>query len=228
MDKPRVMLAWSSGKDSAWALHCLRQEARVEVVSLLTTVTQPFARVSMHGVREEILSLQARAAGLGCIRVEIPAPCSDEVYRERMAAAMEKARRQGVQQVAFGDLFLQDIRAYRERQLQSVGMQAVFPLWGIDTRAMAHGMIDQGLEAIVTCVDPRAVPGDLAGRAYDRSFLEALPEGVDPAGENGEFHTLVTGGPMFSHRLEVVGGEVVERDGFVFADVIPVRSQGSG
>lgn len=192
----------------------------MDVVGLLTTVTEPYARVSMHGVREEILRAQAEAAGLPLLRVAIPAPCPNEVYEQAMATAVEEARRQGVTQMVFGDLFLDDVRAYRERQLMGTGIIPVFPLWLRPTRQLAEEMISAGLVAYVTCLDPKKVPAELAGRRFDREFLGRLAAEVDPCAERGEFHTCVTAGPMFTHPIAVEAGETVERDGFVFADLI--------
>ena len=220
MPKPRAWVCWSSGKDSAWALHVLRQEGAVEVVGLLTTITEPYARVSMHGVRVEVLDAQARATGLPLHRVLIPAPCSNEVYAERMRAAIDAAKQQGVTQMAFGDLFLEDIRAYRETQLAGTGITPLFPLWLKPTAALAREMIAGGLVAHVTCLDPKRVPRELAGCRFDEELLARLPAGVDPCAENGEFHTCAVAGPMFRHPLAVRVGETVEREGFVFTDVM--------
>lgn len=219
MSKPRAWICWSSGKDSAWALHVVRQEDVLDVVGLLTTVTETYARVSMHGVREEVLRAQAEAAGLPLVRVAIPAPCPDEVYQQAMAGAMAEARRQGVTHMVFGDLFLEDVRAYRERQLSGTGICPVFPLWLRPTRQLAEEMIAGGLVAYVTCLDPRKVPEEMAGRRFDRDFLSALGPEVDPCAERGEFHTCVTAGPMFARPIAVEPGETVRRDGFVFADL---------
>lgn len=216
----RVLLSWSTGKDSAWTLHRLRQQRDLEIAGLLTTVTETFDRVSMHAVRRKILHAQAAAAGLPLVEVEIPSPCPNEVYEARMAAAMAAARAEGIATVAFGDLFLEDIRRYRETNLDRVGMRALFPLWKAPTDALADEMIAAGLRAIVTCVDPRQLDPSFSGRFFDAAFLADLPSEVDPCGENGEFHTLVFDGPMFSQPVDVVRGETVERDGFVFTDVL--------
>ena len=221
-DSPRrVWLSWSSGKDSAWSLHVLRQDPSLEVVGLLTTLNGENDRVAMHGVRGALLRAQARAAGLPLIEVELPVPCSNEQYAERMAAALARAEAECVTGVAFGDLFLEDIRAYREAQMEATGLAPLFPLWGRPTRELAEEMIEGGLEAVLTCVDPRQVPATLAGRAFDRDLLAELPPEADPCGENGEFHSFVHAGPIFCAPIAVVRGEVVERDGFVFADVRP-------
>jgi len=219
--RPKAWLAWSSGKDSAWSLYTVRQSGEVEVAALLTTVNTTFHRVAMHAVRESLLEKQAAEAGLPLVRVPIPSPCPNEVYEQAMSAAMERARAEGVYQVVFGDLFLEDIRAYRKKQLASCRMTPVFPLWGKDTRRLAEDMVAGGLGAHLTCVDPRKLDGSFAGRRFDAELLGALPPGVDPCGENGEFHTCVHAGPMFRRPIPVVSGEVVERDGFVFADLLP-------
>jgi uncharacterized protein (TIGR00290 family) len=219
--RPRAWLAWSSGKDSAWSLHTVRQSGEVDVVALLTTVNRRFQRVAMHAVRESLLEMQAGEAGLPLVKVPIPSPCPNEVYERAMSEAMERARTEGVYHVVFGDLFLEDIRAYREKQLAGCGMTPIFPLWGTDTRRLAEKMISGGLRAHLTCVDPRKLDRAFAGTRFDRELLRALPRGVDPCGENGEFHTCVSAGPMFRRPIPVVNGDVVERDGFVFADLLP-------
>ena len=224
--KPRVLLSWSSGKDAAWVLHMLRQAWDVEVVGLLTTLSADGDRVAMHAVRRTLLEAQVRAAGLPLLAVPLPWPCSNAEYEEATARALGEAReRWGVTHVAFGDLFLEDVRAYRERQMTQVGLTPLFPLWGLPTRALARDMIAGGLEAWLTCIDPRRLPESLAGRAFDAALLEALPPDVDPCGEAGEFHTFAFAGPMFSHPVPTTLGEVVARDGFVFADLLP-PSQG--
>lgn len=219
MSKPRAWVCWSSGKDSAWALHVARQQGEVEVVGLLTTITAPFGRVSMHGVREEIVAAQAEAAGLPLFQARIPSPCSNADYENAMRGALEEARRQGVSRMIFGDLFLEDVRAYREAQLASTGVRPMFPLWKCPTRELAETMIAAGVVARVTCVDGRKMPRELAGQVFDRSFLARLPEGTDPCAERGEFHTCVVAGPMFARPIPVEVGETVEREGFVFADL---------
>ncbi len=220
MSKPRAWVCWSSGKDSAWALHLARQQGEVEVVGLLTTVTAPYQRVSMHAVRDDVLAAQAEAAGLPLRRVPIPAPCSDEEYAAAMREAVADATAQGVTRMVFGDLFLEDVRAYREQQLAGTGIAPLFPLWGRPTAELAREMIAGGLVAYVTCLDPKTMPRELAGRRFDEEFLQSLPEGVDPCAENGEFHTCVVAGPMFRHPIPVRVGETVEREGFVFTDVM--------
>jgi len=220
----KALLAWSSGKDSAWSLHVLRRQEGVEVVGLLTTVNEAFDRVAMHAVRRELLEAQAGAAGLPLRAVPIPYPCPNDVYESAMAGALAEARAAGIEAVAFGDLFLQDIRRYREERMAATGLRPLFPLWGRPTRALAEEMIDGGLRARLTCVDPMALDPSFAGRAFDRDLLEALPSGVDPCGERGEFHTFAWDGPMFRSPIPVVTGEVVHRDGFVFADLRPERT----
>jgi uncharacterized protein (TIGR00290 family) len=217
--KPRALVAWSTGKDSAFALHVTRERGEIEVVGLLTTLTSGYGRVSMHGVREDVLDLQAAALGLPCRKVWIPQACVNADYERAMADATEAARVDGVTRIVFGDLFLEDVRAYREQQLAGSGIAPEFPLWGSDTAALAARMVAAGLEATVVCVDLRRLPESFAARRFDAAFLADLPAGVDPCGENGEFHTCVTGGPMFRRPVGVVPGEVVARDGFVFADV---------
>jgi uncharacterized protein (TIGR00290 family) len=218
--RPRALIAWSSGKDSAWALHEVRRAGEFDVVGALTTVTEAFCRVSMHGVREELLQAQLDAAGLEPIVVRIPYPCPNEVYEREMAAAMQAAKARGITHMIFGDLFLEDIRAYRERQLAGTGITPVFPLWLKPTAALAHEMIASGVEAHLAVVDLKKLPAALAGRRFDRDLLGALPAGADPCGENGEFHSFVSAGPMLKGKIAVSVGETVERDGFAFADLL--------
>ena len=215
----QTLLSWSSGKDSAWALHVLRADPRIEVVGLLTTLNEAAGRVAMHAVRERLLEHQAEALGLPLTKVFIPDPCSNEEYEAAMGAAMADAKDAGVEAIAFGDLFLEDIRRYREDKLASTDIEPLFPLWGSDTRALSREMVDSGLRAIVTCVDPKRLPRELAGRIYDASFLDALPADIDPCAERGEFHTFAYAGPMFEAPIPIEVGETVERGGFVFADV---------
>jgi uncharacterized protein (TIGR00290 family) len=217
----KALIAWSSGKDSAWALHEGRRTGEFEIAGAITTVTENFARVSMHGVREELLLMQLAAARLTPHLVRIPFPCPNEVYEAQMAAAMEEAKAAGVTHVVFGDLFLEDIRAYREAQLAKVGMTAVFPLWRRPTAELAREMIDAGVKAHLVCVDRAKLVSAFAGRDFDRALLEDLPRGVDPCGENGEFHTFVSAGPTFGREIAVRVGETVERDGFAYADLLP-------
>jgi uncharacterized protein (TIGR00290 family) len=219
MAKPKALMCWSSGKDAAWALHIARQKNQVQIVGLLTTITENYSRVSMHGVREEILEAQAEAVGLPLIRVYIPAPCPNELYEDKMRTAMTAALARGVTRAVFGDLFLEDIREYRAAQLAKVGMQPVFPLWGSPTRKLSAEMIGSGLRARITCLDPGKMPRDLAGAEYDKALLAKLPEDVDPCGENGEFHSCCLDGPMFCRPVKVEVGETVERGGFIFTDL---------
>jgi uncharacterized protein (TIGR00290 family) len=220
VSREKALLAWSSGKDSAFSLHVLRQQGDVEVCGLLTTVNETFDRVAMHAVRRELLEAQAEAAGLPLVIVRIPHPCPNEAYEAAMSRAMAEARGQGVTAVAFGDLFLEDIRRYREERLAGTGIRPLLPLWGRPTRALAEEMLASGLKARITCVDPRALPASFAGREFDAALLEDLPAGVDPCGENGEFHTFAWDGPMFRHPVRVRTADRVERDGFVFADLL--------
>ncbi|HUA97295.1 MAG TPA: hypothetical protein VMA34_03135 [Terracidiphilus sp.] len=214
----RVLLSWSSGKDSAWTLHTLRRDPGVEVCGLLTTVNTAFDRVAMHGTRRTVLEAQAEAAGLPLWVVPLPWPCTNQVYEDRMRAVCERAVSERIDAVAFGDLFLEDVRAYRERQLQNTGLEPLFPLWGIPTGELARTMIAGGLRARLTCVDPRKLPAELAGRDFGQALLADLPAGTDPCAERGEFHTCAYAGPMFARPLQLTPGEVVTRDGFVFAD----------
>jgi uncharacterized protein (TIGR00290 family) len=224
MTKPKALLSWSSGKDSAWTLHVLRQQNQYDVVGLVTTINESADRVAMHAVRTSLLAAQAEAAGLPLWAVPIPSPCSNEQYEAAMQRVIERARAEGVGVFAFGDLFLADIRAYRERQLEGTGLTAVFPLWLRPTGELAREMVSAGLSAHLTCVDPKKLPVSFAGRAFDAALLRDLPSGVDPCGENGEFHTFACAGPMFRRELGVRVGQVVERDGFVFADLSPIES----
>ncbi len=214
----RVLLSWSSGKDSAWALHMLQRNPGIEVCGLLTTLNEEFQRVAMHGTRRCVLEAQARAAGLPLWVVPLPWPCPNEIYEQRMAAACDRAIAEGIDAVAFGDLFLEDIRAYREKQLAPTGLEPLFPLWGLPTAELAREMIAGGLRARLTCVDSRVLAAEFAGREFDEELLRDLPEGTDPCAERGEFHSCAYAGPMFSAPLRLEAGEVVNRDGFVFAD----------
>ena len=223
--KTKTLISWSSGKDSAWALHEVRAAGELEVVGLLTTVNERFDRGAMHGVRRELLAQQAAALSLPLHVVELPDPCSNAIYEQRMAAFVDSARAAGVERVVFGDLFLEDIRAYRERQLAGTGLEPVFPLWDRPTAQLARDMLDAGGVATVTCVDSGKLAPSVAGRRWDAALLDALPEGVDPCGEHGEFHSFVSAGPGME-PIEVEIGEVVVRDGFVFADLSPRRGPG--
>jgi len=218
--KPKAWVSWSSGKDGAWALDEVRRRGELEVAALLTTVNSLHSRVAMHGVRESVVEAQAAAAGLPLVKVLIPSPCPNEVYEAAMREAMARARAEGVTHMIFGDLFLEDVRRYREEKLAGTGITPVFPLWGRDTAQLAREMIDAGLRAVLTCVDPKKLPASFAGRAFDAELLAGLPSAIDPCGENGEFHTCVTAGSMFAKAMEVTTGETVERDGFVFTDLL--------
>ncbi|MGD9846210.1 MAG: ATP-binding protein [Variibacter sp.] len=215
----KALVAWSSGKDCAFALDRVRRAGDVEVVGALTTVTDAFKRVSMHGVREEVLRAQLVAAGLAPWIIPIPYPCPNAVYEAAMAEATARAKRAGVTHIVFGDLFLRDVRAYRERMLADTGITPLFPLWDEPTPALAREMIASGLKATLVTVDLAKLPASFAGRTFDAALLADLPEGVDPCGENGEFHTCVTAGPMMARPLAVATGEVVSRDGFAFCDL---------
>lgn len=220
--RAQALLSWSSGKDSAWALHLLRQQNEVEVVGLLTTVNQVADRVAMHAVRSELLQAQAEAVGLPLRTVGLPWPCSNEQYEAAMAVAVERAMADGITVMAFGDLFLEDIRSYRIQKLAPTGIKPLFPVWGIPTRDLAQQMIAAGLRARLTCVDPKQLDASFVGREFDAALLADLPPSVDPCGERGEFHTFTYDGPMFHRPVQVQGGATVERDGFWFADLLPV------
>lgn len=217
----RAVVSWSAGKDSAYALWEVVRAGELEVVGLLTTVTQSFGRVSMHGVREALVEQQAEAIGVPLWKVPIPSPCPNEVYERAMGETLARLAREGVREIVFGDLFLQDIREYRESRLASTGIRPVFPLWKRDTRQLAHEMVRAGLKASVVCLDPRKLSREFAGRPFDERFLRDLPSSVDPCGENGEFHTFVWAGPMFARSIAVEVGATVEREGFVFTDMLP-------
>jgi uncharacterized protein (TIGR00290 family) len=217
-----VALSWSGGKDSALALHALRGERGIDPVALITTVTEDYGRVSMHGVRRELVHAQAAAAGVPLVEVPIPADCPNDVYEARMAHAFAVPPLEDIDTIAFADLFLEDIRAYREQRLAAAGRTATFPLWGRDTGALAREFIDAGFQALLVCADPTKVDSAFAGRAYDQPLLADLPTDVDPCGENGEFHTFVHAGPIFEHAIAIERGETVTRDGFVFCDLLPV------
>jgi uncharacterized protein (TIGR00290 family) len=228
MTKPMAWLSWSSGKDSAWALEMVRRQGAVEVTALLTTVNDHFHRVAMHAVREELLDLQAEAAGLPLVKVPLPWPCSNSVYEAAMARACADARNHGVRHMIFGDLFLEDVRRYREEKLAGTGIEPLFPLWHLPTAPLAREMVSAGLGARLTTVDPKKLDRAFVGREFGESLLNELPAGADPCGENGEFHTFAYAGPMFRHSIRIASGEVVERDGFVFADLKPLVEAASG
>jgi len=214
----KILVSWSSGKDSAWTLQTLRSEYPGSVAGLLTSLNETVDRVSMHAVRHDVLRAQAVAAGLPLYTIPLPYPCSNEVYEQRLRDAIARAVTAGFTHVAYGDLFLEDIRRYRETQMVGTGLEPLFPIWGRATGPLAREMVAAGVRARITCVNPRVMPREFAGQEF-AEVLDLLPEGVDPCGERGEFHTCVTAGPMFSAPLQITPGEVVERDGFVFADL---------
>jgi uncharacterized protein (TIGR00290 family) len=218
--RPKALISWSSGKDSAFALHEIHRAGEFDVVGALTTVTETFERVSIHGVRQEILRAQCEAAELPQRIVPIPYPCPNAIYEARMSEAVAQAVEDGVTHMIFGDLFLADIRAYREQKLAGTGITPVFPLWERPTPELAQAMIASGLEAYLATVDLKKLPMEFAGRKYDQQLLADLPDGIDPCGENGEFHTCVVAGPMFAHRLAVTPAERVERDGYAYCDLV--------
>ncbi|MHB8270782.1 Dph6-related ATP pyrophosphatase [Bradyrhizobium sp.] len=218
--RAKALISWSSGKDSAFALHEVRRAGEFEVVGALTTVTETFGRVSIHGVRQEILLAQLGAAHLPPTIVPIPYPCPNEIYEARMGEAVERAVRDGITHIIFGDLFLEEIRAYRELKLKDTGITPVFPLWDWPTQQLAQQMIASGLEAYIATVDLKKLPAHFAGRKFDAQLLADLPDGVDPCGENGEFHSCVVAGPIFSRRLAVTPGDRVERDGYAYCDLV--------
>ena len=217
---PKTLLAWSSGKDSAWALHMLQRQG-VRVEALLTTLNESVGRVAMHGVRRTLLEAQAESLGIPLWQVPLPWPCSNGDYESRMATACRRAVENGFDSIVFGDLYLRDIREYRERQLAGTGLKPVFPLWEIPTTLLARDMIEAGLRARLSCVDSKQLDPSFAGREFDRALLEELPESVDPCGENGEFHSFVYGGPMFRSPIAIENGEVQDINGFVYADFLP-------
>ena len=218
----QILFCWSSGKDSAFALYEILNDPRFEVASLLTTVTKDYDRISMHGVRRQLLEQQADSLGLPLEKVFITAGSTDEDYRSKMREVLERYKSGGTRSVAFGDLYLEDVRQYRQRNLAEVGMKAIFPLWGKDTATLARRIIDLGFKSVVTCVDTQVLDGKFAGRSFDNEFLAELPQGIDPCGENGEFHSFTWDGPIFDYPIEHKLGEVVLRDNrFCFCDVIP-------
>jgi uncharacterized protein (TIGR00290 family) len=215
----KILLSWSSGKDSAWSLHVLRQQPELEIAGLLTTVNQVYRRVAMHAVRIELLEAQAQAVGAPLWTIPIPSLCSNEDYESAMRAAMARAKREGIDGIAFGDLFLEDIRRYREDKLRDTGLSPIFPIWGMPTEKLAREMIGAGLRARITCVDPQQISPSFVGREFDAALLDELPAGADPCGERGEFHTFAYDGPMFRESVKIQLGETAERDGFIFADL---------
>jgi uncharacterized protein (TIGR00290 family) len=214
----KTLLSWSTGKDSAWSLHVLKQDPTIELAGLFTTLNADADRVAMHATRRAVMEAQADVAGLPLEVIEIPYPCPNEVYEARLGAFVEKAKAQGVEAMAFGDLFLEDIRAYREKNLKGSGIKPLFPIWQQPTAELVREMVAAGLRARLVSVDPKQIDGGFVGREFDEAFLDDLPESADPCGENGEFHTCVYAGPMFSRPLVLEAGDRVERDGFMFAD----------
>lgn len=223
--KKITLLSWSSGKDSAWALHVLRQQQDIELVGLFSTVNQEFERVAMHAVRNDLVQQQAKSLGLPIELIQIPYPCSDSDYANIMQAFITKAKEQGIEQIAFGDLFLEDVRQYREQNLAGTGITPVFPLWGIPTDELSREMVNSGLRARITCVDPKKLPEGLSGREYDNAFLQELPPTADPCGENGEFHSFVYDGPMFKESIGIQTGKTLTRDGFIFTDLLLMEKE---
>jgi uncharacterized protein (TIGR00290 family) len=219
--KKRTLVSWSSGKDSAWALHVLRRDPAIEVVGLFSSLNERFNRVSMHSTRAELLRRQAEAAGLALDTIHLPDPCTNEQYDAAMGEFVAGLAARGIEGIAFGDLFLEDVRQYREKRLAGTGIDPLFPLWGIPTEALAEDMLAAGLAAYISSVDLKKLPASFAGRRWSRDLLKEFPTGVDPCGENGEFHTIVVGGPMFEKRIEVGVSDVVQRNGFAYADIVP-------
>ena len=224
----RILLSWSSGKDSAWTLHVLRQQGIYDIAGLLTTINSAFDRVAMHSSRRSLLEMQAVAAGVPLITAPLPWPCSNADYECAMDKVCSEAVRNGVEAIAFGDLFLEDVRDYRIQRLKGTGLEPLFPIWKIPTDELAREMIRSGLRAKLVCVDPRKLTPEFAGRDFDDALLRDLPAGVDPCGENGEFHTFVYAGPMFRHEIPVTVGERVERDGFWYADLLAEQAASTG
>jgi uncharacterized protein (TIGR00290 family) len=223
----KIWLSWSSGKDSAWALHVLRQQGEYDITGLITTINSAFDRVAMHGTRRELVEMQAEAAGVPLIKVPLPWPCSNVDYECAMKKVCDQALAESVSGIAFGDLFLADIRVYREQQLKGTGLEPLFPIWQIPTDKLARQMIAAGLRARLVCVNPKQLDAKFAGREFDLQLLSELPPGVDPCGENGEFHSFVYGGPMFRRELPVATGERVERDGFCYCDLLTAATVSS-
>jgi uncharacterized protein (TIGR00290 family) len=223
--RKKTLLSWSSGKDSAWALHVLRKKPELQIAGLMTTVNQLYRRIAIHAVRLELLERQAEAVGLPLQIINLPYPCSKAEYETAMERFIEESREEGIECMAFGDLFLQDIREYREAKLAGTGITPLFPLWKMPTDLLAREMISSGLRAMISCVDPQQLPASFAGREFDEALLAALPEEVDRCGERGEFHTFAFDGPMFSKPVDIRVGEIVEREGFVYADLLPTATR---
>lgn len=219
--KRKTLMSWSSGKDSAWALHKLQQNPEIDLVGLFCTANKEFDRVAMHGVRVELLQKQAKSIGLPLEIIEIPYPCNNAEYEKIMGQFVEKAKIDNIEYFAFGDLFLEDVRNYREEKLKGSGIKPIFPIWSIPTDKLSREMISSGLRTVITCINPKQIPKEFVGREFDESFLDSLPENIDPCGENGEFHSFVFDGPMFKEQIETFVGHIVHRDEFLFADVLP-------
>ncbi len=218
--KRKTLMSWSSGKDSAWALHKLQQNPEIDLVGLFCTVNKKFDRIAMHGVRVELLQKQARSIGLPLDIIEIPYPCSNAEYEKIMGQFVKTAINNNIEHFAFGDLFLEDVRSYREEKLKGSGIKPVFPVWGIPTDKLLREMISGGLRTVITCIDPRQISEEFVGRELDENFLCSLPKEVDPCGENGEFHSFVFDGPMFKEKIDIFVGDIVHRDDFIFADIL--------
>jgi len=219
--KKKTWLSWSSGKDSAWALQVLRHRPDIEVLGLFCTFNQEFNRAAMHAVRTELIREQAESVGLPMQLIPLPNPCDNSQYEGLMKEFVRQAECQGIEYFAFGDIFLEDVRRYRESKFTHTAITPLFPLWGMPTKALSREMVNSGLRAIITCVDPRHLPSTYAGREYDFSFLKQIPEGIDPCGEHGEFHSFAFDGPMFQKKISICAGETVSRDGFLFTDLLP-------
>jgi len=217
----KTLMSWSSGKDSAWALYKLQQDVEIDLVGLFCTVNKEFNRVAMHGVRVELLQKQADSIGLPLEIIEIPYPCSNDEYEKIMGQFVEKAKNDNIECFAFGDLFLEDVRNYREEKLKNSGIKPIFPIWGTPTDMLSREMIRSGLKTVITCINPKQTPKEFIGKIFDENFLDLLPETIDPCGENGEFHSFVFDGPMFKEQIKIVVGDIVQRDDFIFADILP-------
>ncbi|MBI5374653.1 MAG: adenine nucleotide alpha hydrolase [Candidatus Schekmanbacteria bacterium] len=220
--KKKTLLSWSSGKDSAWALHILRQDPLIEILGLFSVMNEKYNRVTMHATRLEMLERQAKGVALPLQTLFIPDPCTNEQYSEVMQNFVAESAKKGIQCMSFGDLFLEDVRQYREAQLKGTGIEPIFPLWGIPTGELAEQMLSAGLDAYISCVDLKKLPSHFAGQKLTRELIAEFPQGSDPCGENGEIHTVAVGGPMFLRTIPVSVGETIERDGFAFADIIPI------
>jgi uncharacterized protein (TIGR00290 family) len=219
--KKKILLSWSSGKDSAWALHALRQQEDIEVVSLFCTFNKKYERGAMHAVRNELILRQADSVGLPLELIPIPDPCSDSEYKTIMADFIAEVKTKGIEGIAFGDLFLEEVRNYREDSLAGTGITPLFPLWGIPTNELSKEMVSSGLRAIITCIDLKQLSAEFSGHVYDSTFLAQIPDSIDPCGENGEFHSFAYDGPMFKDKVNICVGETVTRDGFIFTDILP-------